>query len=519
MSEFGRILMNYELVMSSKGREVKHGRPGSDVARELLGIIHPKRIRRVLDEIYAIDYEACTYLRLAKPDALFAWIQSQMVTAIWAGSTPGCVTKGEFLSLLGMMVPQVVAIRTMPHEPRLAGIEYLCSKDMGQECVGALDELCDFWRPWTDFDRSLMKAAFCTPFWGGRPGARPAISIESDGADDGRGVGKSQLMYAIANLGGGHIDCHLKEDMAVIKKRLLTESTKVSVVAFDNCKSSRISCAEIEGLITAPTVSGWKPFSGNGEISNYLTYIFTMNDASFSADMSSRSVRIFLSRQVSDSGWQDRLDSFIDKNRDDIVNDCIFYLRQPSVAQSDYFRFAAWQRDVLSKIDGVSDLAKALKSRQVDVDADASSAEDLAGVLMHRISGHWRPKSPDGKFYFDPEVDVVLISRALVCDWVRARYDKSASDRAITVLLKRSRIPNLFDRYQEKEIKLHGSHYWLWVGAPATDGQLPTIEAAWRLRSADVREPAINYEFSKPAPAVRLVPPPLDPLISGKMRL
>ena len=66
-----------------------------------------------------------------------------------------------------------------------------------------LDQFISLWNPATDYDRDLIKAALSTPFWGGKAGRRPAIIIEADGEDDGRGVGKTELADSLHTLAGG----------------------------------------------------------------------------------------------------------------------------------------------------------------------------------------------------------------------------------------------------------------------------------------------------------------------------
>jgi len=135
------------------------------------------------------------------------------------------------------------------------------------------------WVAATPVDAALIKAAFCTPFWGGPPGRRPGFFIENDGKDRGQGVGKSTLLHKIAELSGGSIDSKITEEIGALKKRILTAGSE-RVIAFDNIKA-KIASADIEGLITSPWISGHRMFSGEGKVPNNFTYIFTANDASY----------------------------------------------------------------------------------------------------------------------------------------------------------------------------------------------------------------------------------------------
>ena len=484
-----RLLTNY-VVVEIEGKQFKKGLPVAEIVQQLMKLVHPIKLRRIAGEILAFDEskEVPEVHRFRKDASLFGWILAQNVAVNWGAST-GCAPRGDFFAALGVLLPEIIGVRDLPHCPRIPGFYYIGCEGIGERYTGALDELVSFWLPHTEHDRTLMKAAFCTPFWGGRPGGRPAISIESDGKDNGRGVGKSQLLYSISKIAGGHIDCRLTEDMDQIKKRLLTEGVRNSIVAFDNCKASRISIGDLEGLITAPMISGWRLFAGNASIPNHLTYIFTMNDANFSADMSSRSVRIILSRRPVEGSWEARLDDLIETRRKDIVNDCIWTLNQAEQKHPSYIRFSSWQQGVLSKIDGSAQIAEVLTSRQVDVDGDAELAADLRGAIQSSMGDHVRPI--EGTFSstknLNPEKDIVLISRSLMADWVRARMDRRNTDSAITREIGRAKI-NFFG----KDVIRSGVRYWQWNPNP---GFKP--RGAWRLDVRDVRVPAKWHEFEE----------------------
>lgn len=479
-----RMLTNFKTV-ENNGKLSKIGLPAADIVQKLVDLVHPIKLRNLAGEIVAIDDETNKVYSFRNDTKLFGWIAAQSIAVIWA-SSDGCLPRGDFFASLSVYLTEIVGVRDMPHEPPLADVHYLGAHKFGDTYTGALDELASFWLPHTPYDMSLIKAAFCTPFWGGRPGGRPALSIESDGADNGRGIGKSQLMYAIGKIVGGYMDAQLQEDIGDVKKRILSEGARTSVVCFDNCKTAKLSSGDLEGLITAPSISGWKPYVGNGTIPNYLTYAFSMNDASFSADMSSRSVRIVLSRQPPDPTWEARLDAFIASRRLDIVSDCIWLLKRPSVEQTNCIRFSSWQRDVLSKIDPSDELAALLKSRQTAVDSDADAASDLRGIVMLCLEEHVKPGIGFETKPLDPERDWVLIQRAVMCTWLRSRLDRAMSDRAFTTMLQRAKIPDLLDVNDVR----HGNRYWRWCPKVSEE-----LHGAWRIDKADKKVPAKWHEF------------------------
>lgn len=490
-----RILSNF-VVVEVEGKQFKRGLPAADVAQALIKLVHPIKLRRIGGEVLALDDDNATspVHRFRNDTGLFGWLAAQHVAVNWATRSAGCLPRADFYAALAVMIPEIVGVRDLPHVPPIPGVYYVGCGDFGRKYSGALDELVSFWLPHTEHDRSLMKAAFCTPFWGGRPGGRPAISIESDGRDNGRGVGKSQLLYAIAKVAGGHIDCRLTEDMDQIKKRLLTEGVRSNVVAFDNCKAAKVSSGDLEGLITAPMISGWRLFTGNAAVPNHLTYVFSMNDANFSADMSSRSVRIILSRSAVEGTWEARLDELIEKRRMDIIGDCIWLLKQDEKSFPTYIRFSSWQKGVLSKIDDSANIAEVLTSRQVAVDADAEFAADLRGAIQASMVDHLKPVEGafPGTKNLNPEKDVVLIVRSVMADWVRSRLDRQSSDTAITKMIQRAKI----DALSGETVTRLGSRYWCWN----PHGSMP-LRGAWRIDISDKKVPAKWHEFESKAGA------------------
>jgi hypothetical protein len=147
---------------------------------------------------------------------------------------------------------------------------------------------------------------------------------------------------------------------------------------------------------------------------------------------------------------------------------------------------------VLSKIDPSDELAALLKSRQSAVDSDADAASDLRGVVMSCIEEHVRPGIGFEVKPLDPEKDLVLISRAVMCTWLRGRLDRQASDRAFTTMLQRAKITELGDAGDVR----HGNRYWRW--SPQVSDE---IHGAWRLDKADKKLPAKWHEFRRGAGA------------------
>lgn len=490
-------LLNFSLMDdpddASGRKKVKVGRYAYDIADDLLKMVYPIHMRRIGAEVIAIDDITGETWSLPKAAQLFGWAASRDVFVLWSEGV-GKVLRQDFVHYLAAVLPEISGVSAMPHEPPIAGIHYVKCRTHGDAYSGKLDELIKFWTPHTDMDRSLMKAALCTPFWGGRPGGRPSLCIESEAGiqDDGRGIGKSQFMFAVSNLAAGfhdgHVEGSLNKDISDLKTCLFTDGLKKSVVAFDNCKTSKLSNADLESMITAPTISGRKLYVGGASIPNHFTYMFTMNDGSLSADMASRSVRVVLKRAPAVRGdWQAKLDNFIDANRAALVSDCIWTLRQPEQAVDKCIRFAPWHMGVLSKIDPSRAMSDLLLGRQGAANADKEESGDLADIIRVMI-GRYRHQAGTGSVrQANPETTPFLVLRSVMADWLRSRVDRSAADHRITHMLTRARVPEL-----RGTVIRRGSRYWYW--RPATTS-VDGLKGGWRIDTPNTSDLLAWHQF------------------------
>src|SRR5262249_31842031 len=152
--------------------------------------------------------------------------------------------------------------------------------------TGALEEFVDRFSPATPLDRQLIVALILTLFWGGPPGKRPAFVITSgDRADKhkGRGAGKTTLAELVAKLVGGCISVPTHADPARVLTGLLPPPALPPRVALlDNVKLYRLSSEFIESLITCEMISGHRLYHGHATRTNLLTWVVTVNGASFS---------------------------------------------------------------------------------------------------------------------------------------------------------------------------------------------------------------------------------------------
>jgi hypothetical protein len=313
------VFSNFEWIPGAGGKPKKRGLPLPDICAEFNQLTGgwPRRNDKDLF-VPGDNYEP----RFLESHAeLFAWLAPQAHPDWARGSdmiSPEC-----FLAHLKETAQQYATIEQYPHFPALPAAYYLHPPlpiSEGQH----LEHLVDFFDPYTDLDRELIKAFVMSLPWGGPPGSRPAWLVTSpeDDPHGGRGVGKSKLIELCAELVGGMIELSPNEDIVAIKKRLLSPAARTLRVArLDNLKTYRFSWADLEGLISSPVISGHRLYKGEGRRPNYLTWGLTLNGASLSKDMATRVVVIKLARPQYSPTWEDTVRAYIEEHRWKILND------------------------------------------------------------------------------------------------------------------------------------------------------------------------------------------------------
>ena len=186
-----------------------------------------------------------------------------------------------------------------PHFPPVPDVYYLTTPPAAKES-GKLDELLDRFCPETPEDRELIRALVLTLYWGGPAGQRPQFVVVADPAKEkqaGRGTGKTVLVELLAHLAGGCIDLQLGVSYDRQVSNLLSPSSwQRRVVFIDNLKTLHFSNGAVESYITRSEITGHRLHQGFAVRPNLLTWVVTVNGASFSTDMARRSVVIRLKR-------------------------------------------------------------------------------------------------------------------------------------------------------------------------------------------------------------------------------
>jgi len=376
-----------------KAKTINYARPIADIFDHILKTCDgwPKAVG---DALFVVDKiggkSRVRYMN--KTQELFAWLQAKAYV-LWiegegrirgvsgaAGWQTAC-TKSEILEHLIKSVPdRYLAVSELPHEPPMHGV-YYSPIELPPATGQTLEEFVSMFNVASEDDRLLLKAAICTPAWGGAPGTRPGFLFEADGP----GAGKTATVFAISRIYNG---AHLVSDPKMpwnetLKQMFSGPSASARLLVFDNAKEV-VEGQAIEAAITAPTISGWKAYFGTVQRPNDLSVFITANGAQTSADMAQRVVVIRMGEPKKGIDWQSRMDAFLAEKRLHVLADVLELIRskakyQPSQMLGD--RFSGWQRAILAKIDGADRLSRTIFERREAVDADSKRGEEIARLI------------------------------------------------------------------------------------------------------------------------------------------
>jgi hypothetical protein len=232
----------------------------------------------------------------------------------------------------------------------------------------------------------LLKAALVTPGWGGEPGCRPSWVLTSE---FGRGTGKTATATAIGKVWGGVLSVKATEDFEQVTKRLLGDDGYGSrCILIDNIRG-RLANGDLEGLITADSIDGWRPYHGQFSRPNYLTWYFTANSPRLSTDITQRAVVVHIGRPRHEQAFVEWANTFIRENQGRLIADIMAFLAGPTLGQVSrerIDRWQSWQRGVLGKFANADDLAGLIIERREQSNADDEDAENAARAIGAHIT-------------------------------------------------------------------------------------------------------------------------------------
>lgn len=320
---------------------------------------------------------------LASPASLFGWAGSTTGNVVDWKRGPAFASKEETFSELCRTAESFDAIESLPHAPPLPR-HYYTHPPLTPGCGTRLSELIDRFNPETVVDRDLILSMFATLVWGGQGGTRPAFVVTSD---QGRGAGKSKLVAMLSLLAGGSVDLSQAEDIGKIKERLLSpEGLARRVVLIDNVKSHRWSWSDLEGLITAPTISGKRLYIGEAARPNTLMWTITLNGVSLSTDLAQRAIVVKLASPPRTPGWEDQTRALITNHRDEILADLVGFFEQEPQPLGNLTRWAAWEHEVLARLPEPVEALKLIKERRAVADVEAEEADMIEDYFRSQLA-------------------------------------------------------------------------------------------------------------------------------------
>lgn len=401
---------------------------------------------------------------ILKPAALVAYID-RSAEVRWRKSG---VTKEEFYEGLGHSCDEFEWASPHPHFPALPRVYYGATPPSAAN-TGRLDELVARFSPATDMDRRLIKAMVLTLYWGGPKGKRPVFTITTDGVDDkkGRGAGKSTLAEVLAGLVGGVIGFQARASPDRIRSGLLSPASwGRRMVLLDNLKTTRFSSDEFESLVTCEEVTGHQLYRGFATRPNYLTYVVTVNGASFSKDVAERTVPIHLTQSAKSPTWYAETRAIIDQHRDEIVADVRWHLEKkkgPILIATD--RWPDWCREVLSKTDKPNAALKLIEERRRAIDADDLEEEEVLDHIWACIVAAGVAEGTVNR--------VVRVPAVLMAKWVTELRRDLHQNQASHFL--RSMKPGVLRYHRTKTAR-----YYEWRGKDATP-ETPAVTIAYKV--------------------------------------
>jgi hypothetical protein len=466
---------NVVVAKDAAGGTTRHPLDQPDILKRLHEVTGGA-IRRVGSALFAHEGGDAEVVPITSADQLFAYI-GQVAHIHWADGA-GLVTRRQLYEAARQTVQRYDSIEKYPHYPPVEGIYYACQWPRWRGSGAALEGLLDLFSPATEMDRELIRSYVLTLFWGGPPGERPMFLAEGPENDKGRGVGKSYLFSALAGLVGGSVsNISTRDDIGAITRRIINDAARKRCLILDNVKSERFSWADLEGMITGPTVGGYQLYVGDGSRPNLFTYAMTINGASLSEDLAQRVVVIRLDRPKSydsaddKSSWSEAVRMYIREKQTAIFADILTAFEERPAPVRSAQRWASWTRDVLARCKEPAELQKLILTRQASVNDDAEQARALSNYVGERIGR---------KFNCEPANVSVWMSTEVLAEILTSFLPQPVRVGGVTKKLKAIRPPGMdYDRASG------GARGWTWTGDYANRD----AEAAYRWIHPDRESP------------------------------
>jgi hypothetical protein len=267
----------------------------------------------------------------------------------------------------------------------------------------------------------------------------------------------------LSELGGGYFGgISPAMSLETITRRIINDRSQKRVLLLDNVKSSRLSWADFEGLVTTRTVGGWRLHAGDEDRPNRITYAVTINEARLSSDLATRAVQIRLGRPSSyDAGgrepWSAAVQRQLVEQRDRIVGDvAAAFDRPPEGLAAGRFRWAAWCREVLGRCRRGGEVLDLILARQAELNDDRAESEEFERFLADTLAGRFgRPAA--AMIAWIPTSELARLASEF--------SGETIAPRTLSRWLARHRTPRLAKRDR------NDARGWQWRGAEANEDE------------------------------------------------
>lgn len=229
---------------------------------------------------------------------------------------------------------------------------------------GKIDQFIGMLRPKNLFNARLLKGLLLTLLWN-VPGSKPFFTILSTGQTlkEKKETGKTtvaKLLHLIAtgdempelNIGKERgVDPFTKQIPDIISKRIQSSGMPLAFLLDNFTEDSRIP-NEFNSWVESKAITLRGVFAPTTIVRNAFTFIITTNEPALSADLSDRSVSIWMQPSPYKAGFGDDVEAFVRANREDMVKEAIQILKaEPEFRIKDKFtRIAGWQNEILSRL-------------------------------------------------------------------------------------------------------------------------------------------------------------------------
>ena len=328
------------------------------------------------------------------------WHQGPCVTSTRDQPLTAITKKEYYNHKIDVTEPHYDTIEFLPHYPPLKNSFYV-PYELPPATGKVWDEFVAHLNPATEMDSILIQAATLTPGWGGPPGRRPGFIFSSDyGVESGKTVTAEMVAAGY----GERFDMSEKDAWTKISSSLMSsKNAGRRVVLIDNVKS-RIDNSGLESLITSKFLAGWKLYTGQVQMPNYLTVLITANAPELSRDLVSRCVMIKIGEPIKDSNhseWQE--DFFSPKKLPFFMADVMakIAMQKSSLAHNRVTdRHGPWQTNILTSFENAEEIADYIHDIRPMFDMDLKKAINISKIIEEYIERYrHRKKEPADKTF------------------------------------------------------------------------------------------------------------------------